>query len=152
MVGSPAQLVERLGEFAAIGATRVHLRLIDLADLDHLELDRRRGAPPTGRTAMTTRRRPELGPVGQEIVYENDRVRVWHIRLEPGERQPLHRHDHPYLVVAIQGAKNVVQTVDGTRIDADEPTGGVVYRDPGAVHMLTNVGDTTYLARLVELK
>jgi len=77
-----------------------------------------------------------LGPVGQEIVFENDRVRVWHIRLEPGERQPLHRHDHPYLVVAVQGAKNVVQTIDGTRIDADEPTGGVVYRDPGAVHML----------------
>ncbi|MFF5174889.1 LLM class F420-dependent oxidoreductase [Micromonospora sp. NPDC000089] len=38
VVGSPAQLVDRLGEFAAIGATRVHLRLIDLADLDHLEL------------------------------------------------------------------------------------------------------------------
>ncbi|TCB97450.1 cupin [Micromonospora zingiberis] len=93
-----------------------------------------------------------LGPVGQEIVFENDRVRVWHIRLEPGEQQPLHRHDHPYLVVAVHGAKNVIQTVDGIKIDADEPTGGVVYRDPGAVHMLTNVGDTTYLARLVELK
>jgi hypothetical protein len=42
--------------------------------------------------------------------------------------------------------------VDGTRIDADEPTGGVVFREPGATHLLTNVGDTTYLARLVELK
>ncbi|MEU6074374.1 LLM class F420-dependent oxidoreductase [Micromonospora sp. NPDC047074] len=38
VVGSPAQLVDRIGEFAAIGATRVHLRLIDLADLDHVEL------------------------------------------------------------------------------------------------------------------
>ena len=38
VVGSPAQLVERIGEFAAIGATRVHLRLIDFDDLDHLEL------------------------------------------------------------------------------------------------------------------
>ncbi|MEV4463356.1 LLM class F420-dependent oxidoreductase [Micromonospora echinofusca] len=38
VVGSPAQLVDRIGEFAAIGATRVHLRLIDFADLDHLEL------------------------------------------------------------------------------------------------------------------
>jgi F420-dependent oxidoreductase-like protein len=38
VIGSPAQLVERIGEFAAIGATRVHLRLIDMADLDHLEL------------------------------------------------------------------------------------------------------------------
>ncbi|MBU8857086.1 MULTISPECIES: LLM class F420-dependent oxidoreductase [Micromonospora] len=38
VVGSPAQLVERIGEFAAIGATRVHLRLIDFDDLDHVEL------------------------------------------------------------------------------------------------------------------
>ena len=38
VVGSPAQLAQRIGEFAAIGATRVHLRLIDFADLDHLEL------------------------------------------------------------------------------------------------------------------
>ncbi|MFI9639615.1 LLM class F420-dependent oxidoreductase [Micromonospora sp. NPDC051925] len=38
VVGSPAQLVDRIGQFAAIGATRVHLRLIELDDLDHLEL------------------------------------------------------------------------------------------------------------------
>ncbi|WP_431931804.1 LLM class F420-dependent oxidoreductase [Micromonospora sp. RP3T] len=38
VVGSPAQLVDRLGEFAAAGTTRVHLRLIDFDDLDHVEL------------------------------------------------------------------------------------------------------------------
>ncbi|MFV2099889.1 LLM class F420-dependent oxidoreductase [Micromonospora sp. LOL_024] len=38
VVGSPEQLVDRIGEFAAIGTSRVHLRLIDLDDLDHLEL------------------------------------------------------------------------------------------------------------------
>jgi F420-dependent oxidoreductase-like protein len=38
VVGSPAQLVQRIAEFAAIGATRVHLRLIDMTDIDHLEL------------------------------------------------------------------------------------------------------------------
>lgn len=38
VIGSPAQLVDRLGEFAAIGTTRAHLRLIDFSDLDHLEL------------------------------------------------------------------------------------------------------------------
>lgn len=38
VVGSPAQLVERLGEFSAIGASRIHLRLIDFHDLDHVEL------------------------------------------------------------------------------------------------------------------
>ncbi|SCG66982.1 LLM class F420-dependent oxidoreductase [Micromonospora humi] len=38
VVGSPAQLVDRLGEFAAVGTTRAHLRLIDFDDLDHVEL------------------------------------------------------------------------------------------------------------------
>jgi len=38
VVGSPAQLVDRIGEFAEIGATRVHLRFVDMSDLDHLDL------------------------------------------------------------------------------------------------------------------
>jgi F420-dependent oxidoreductase-like protein len=38
VVGSPAQLVQRLGELAEAGATRAHLRVIDMADLDHLDL------------------------------------------------------------------------------------------------------------------
>lgn len=38
VIGSPAQLVERIGQFAEIGATRVHLRLTEISDLDHLEL------------------------------------------------------------------------------------------------------------------
>ncbi len=38
VVGSPARLVERIEEMRAIGATRVHLRMIDMDDLDHLDL------------------------------------------------------------------------------------------------------------------
>ncbi|WP_341721417.1 LLM class F420-dependent oxidoreductase [Micromonospora sp. FIMYZ51] len=38
VVGSPGQLVDRIGEFAKLGTERVHLRLTDLTDLDHLEL------------------------------------------------------------------------------------------------------------------
>jgi hypothetical protein len=37
-VGTPGKLVERIGELAAVGATRVHLRVIDLSDLDHVDL------------------------------------------------------------------------------------------------------------------
>jgi quercetin dioxygenase-like cupin family protein len=94
----------------------------------------------------------ELASVGQHVVFENDRVRVWHIALAPGETQPLHHHDLPYLVIAVQGARNLIRTVDGNQIPADEPTGGVVFRTPGATHTLTNTGDTTYMARIVELK
>jgi predicted metal-dependent enzyme (double-stranded beta helix superfamily) len=92
------------------------------------------------------------GTVGQEVILENDRVRVWHITLAPGETQPLHHHGLPYVVIAVQGASNVITTEAGERIQADEETGGVVFREPGATHMLTNTGDTTYVARIIELK
>lgn len=93
----------------------------------------------------------ELGPVGQQILMENDKIRVWQITLAPGESQPWHQHKHPYLVIAIEGAANVVTVIDGTEIDAPEPTGSVIYREPGPVHKLTNIGETTYVSRLVEL-
>ncbi|EUA23904.1 luciferase-like monooxygenase family protein [Mycobacterium xenopi 3993] len=38
LVGTPPEIVERLGPFAAAGVQRVYLQLLDLADLDHLEL------------------------------------------------------------------------------------------------------------------
>ncbi|GAA3335299.1 LLM class F420-dependent oxidoreductase [Amorphoplanes nipponensis] len=48
VVGSPDTLVQRIGEFAAIGATRVHLRVIDMSDLDHVELIASRVLPQLG--------------------------------------------------------------------------------------------------------
>ena len=38
VVGSPAALVQRLGEMSEIGAGRVHLRVVDMTDLDHIDL------------------------------------------------------------------------------------------------------------------
>jgi F420-dependent oxidoreductase-like protein len=36
--GTPAELVDRIGEFAELGASVVYLQLLDLDDLDHMEL------------------------------------------------------------------------------------------------------------------
>jgi F420-dependent oxidoreductase-like protein len=38
VVGDPERLVERITEMAAIGAGRLHLRVIDMSDLDHVDL------------------------------------------------------------------------------------------------------------------
>ena len=38
LCGTPDEVVERIGEYAKVGATRVHLQFIDLGDLDHLDL------------------------------------------------------------------------------------------------------------------
>jgi len=37
LVGTGAEIVDRIGEYAAAGASRVYLQFLDLSDLDHLE-------------------------------------------------------------------------------------------------------------------
>jgi alkanesulfonate monooxygenase len=38
LVGTPDQVVARIGAYAELGSTRIYLQVLDLADLDHLEL------------------------------------------------------------------------------------------------------------------
>jgi alkanesulfonate monooxygenase len=38
LCGTPAEVVDRIGRFAEAGATRLHLQVLDLTDLDHLDL------------------------------------------------------------------------------------------------------------------
>lgn len=38
LVGTPAEVVDRLGRYAATGADRAYLQILDLTDLDHLDL------------------------------------------------------------------------------------------------------------------
>jgi F420-dependent oxidoreductase-like protein len=38
LAGTPAQIVDRLGRFAELGADRAYLQIMDLSDLDHLDL------------------------------------------------------------------------------------------------------------------
>jgi F420-dependent oxidoreductase-like protein len=45
LCGTPAEIVERIGQFAQIGVARLHLQLLDLADLDQLDLVAEQVAP-----------------------------------------------------------------------------------------------------------
>lgn len=36
--GSPAEVVDKIGRYAAVGARRIYLQVLDMSDLDHLEL------------------------------------------------------------------------------------------------------------------
>jgi alkanesulfonate monooxygenase len=38
LAGSPAEVVDRIGQFAALGAERIYLQTLDLDDVEHLEL------------------------------------------------------------------------------------------------------------------
>ncbi|MFE3094504.1 LLM class F420-dependent oxidoreductase [Streptomyces sp. NPDC059248] len=38
LAGSPAEVVDKIGRYAAVGSSRIYLQMLDLSDLDHLEL------------------------------------------------------------------------------------------------------------------
>ena len=95
----------------------------------------------------------KLGEVGQKILLENEFIRVWEVRLEPGETHDFHIHDHPYLVVSLGGGDNEIETIFGQRITTNEPLGSFVFmNEMRPVHRLTNRSNIRYLSRLIELK
>jgi hypothetical protein len=99
-----------------------------------------------------------LGPIGTEVVFENDRVRVWEMRLAPGESSAVHRHDLDYLLVLLEGDKIAAEPEPDTQgafheyLEADVEQGAVVYVERGGVETAINVGEQPYREVIIELK
>jgi hypothetical protein len=94
-----------------------------------------------------------LGQVGDRILFENEHIRMWEVRLEPGQTIAFHIHYHPYLVVSLGGGENEIETIFGQKIPTHEPTGSFAFiNEMRPVHQLTNKANVTYLSRLIELK
>lgn len=93
--------------------------------------------------------------VGTKLLFENDRVRVWDLRLEPGQSTGLHRHTCDYLYVVIGDGKLQACNADGSPRPAMEMKDGEVrFREIQGedVHEAVNVGDAPWRNIIVELK
>ena len=95
----------------------------------------------------------KLRDIGDKILLENDFIRMWEVRLEPGQTLGFHIRYHPYVVVSLSGGENEIETIFGRKITTDEPIGTYVFiNDMREVHQLTNKSNVTYLSRLIEMK
>lgn len=93
--------------------------------------------------------------VGTKLLFENERVRVWDLQLQPGESTGMHRHETDYLYVVIDGGTLQGRDADGN----DKPLhpmsdGEVVFRNVETedVHEAINVGEKPWRNIVVELK
>jgi hypothetical protein len=85
---------------------------------------------------------------------ENDSVRIWEIRLAPGERLLFHEHGRPYLWVCVAGASQLSRRGDGTTLASVMVEGRVYFSslpDGAEVHSIENVGQTTIRYTTVEI-
>lgn len=94
----------------------------------------------------------ELGPIGDKILFENEFVRIWSVKLDPGQRQAWHQHHLPYVIVPMTEGKNVMYFEDGRAKETNETIGGVLWREAGAPHELLNISDWQYRNVLIEIK
>ncbi|TDL11572.1 hypothetical protein EUA04_00730 [Mycolicibacterium obuense] len=94
------------------------------------------------------------GHVGSRLLSENDRVRVWEIRLAPGERWHAHRHVLDYFWTAVNAGRSRQHTADGTTRDVSYDAGETRHFRFAAgeflLHDIENVGDTDLVFTTVE--
>jgi quercetin dioxygenase-like cupin family protein len=93
--------------------------------------------------------------VGTKLLFENDRVRVWDLRLAPGQGTGLHRHTCDYLYVVIGDGTLQARDADGKPRPAMEMRDGEVrFREIRGedVHEAVNVGAGPWRNIIVELK
>ena len=99
-----------------------------------------------------TRGNEPLGDVANEFLFENERVKVWHLLLEPGESSAWHVHDWDYLTVVIDPGSLRVEWEDGFTEDLELPVGQATFRKGHGAHRVTNTGSAKYRNALVEIK
>jgi beta-alanine degradation protein BauB len=94
------------------------------------------------------------GCVGTTLLSESDKVRVWIIRLAPGERIGFHRHVLDYFWTAVSGGRGRQHVHDGTTVEYTYRPGETRHETYGdgqyKVHDLENLGDKEMVFMTIE--
>jgi beta-alanine degradation protein BauB len=94
------------------------------------------------------------GHVGSLLLSQNNRVRVWEIRLSPGERWHAHRHVLDYFWTAVNAGNSRQHAHDGTTRDVTYTAGETrhFHFGPGEflLHDIENIGQTELVFTTVE--
>jgi hypothetical protein len=99
-----------------------------------------------------------FGDIGTNVVFEDDTVRVWRLKLAPGEESAVHRHELDHLLIQVSGDRIAVVPEPDSEgpfremLEADVVPGAVVHVHRGGVEVARNIGSQPYLEVIVELK
>jgi quercetin dioxygenase-like cupin family protein len=89
-------------------------------------------------------------PAGHKVLFENDRVRVLDVRINPGETSEMHTHPANF-VYALSSAQVVFSFPDGTSREVTIKEGDIAWSE-GTTHEVKNIGETPDWGIIVELK
>lgn len=105
--------------------------------------------------AEELRAAPHNLDVGTRLWFENEAIRVWEVRLQPGERGPFHAHTRRYFWHVVEGGLGRQRSADGTMVVREYHVGDTSYSEHTAedptIHDFENAGDTPIRFVTVEL-
>lgn len=100
---------------------------------------------------MTTEDR-HLGEIATDVLFENERVKVWNLIVEPGQASDWHLHQRDYVTVVVEGGGLTVEYDDGSQEDNPSEIGTWRFHGDHKVHRVVNNTDMRYKNVLIELK
>jgi|SRR5579859_5584190 len=92
--------------------------------------------------------------IGTELLFENDRIRVWQMVLQPGEESPHHRHEADYVFVYTTPSRMTAFLEGQEPSTSDFDDGYVQYTEvgQGTTHHIRNSSTVAHRQILVEFK
>jgi quercetin dioxygenase-like cupin family protein len=93
----------------------------------------------------------KLDAKAYKVVFENDQVRVLHVKIGAGQSTPLHEHGLNRVVTYLADQKMRVTTPDGKSEIVEHKAGDVSWAGPGK-HKEENLNSTPFEVMVVELK
>jgi beta-alanine degradation protein BauB len=94
------------------------------------------------------------GRVGSRLVSTSERVRVWTLVLQPGERIGFHKHVLDYFWTAVTPGRAQSRYADGRIVNVTYEAGDTQHhhykQGDFMIHDLSNIGDTTLMFTTVE--
>ena len=110
--------------------------------------------PPAIAAEFERERQNNNGCVGTRLLSESERVRVWIIRLAPGERIGFHRHVLDYFWTSVTGGRGRQRVHDGSTVEYTYQPGETRHETYGSgefkVHDLENLGDKEMVFMTIE--
>lgn len=95
-----------------------------------------------------------LAQTARQPQFENDTVKVWKSTILPNSPLPLHRHDHPRVLIAITGGKIKIAEENGNNETHLWEAGKAYWlpaNKPGTLHTDENMGNKPIEVMVVEL-
>lgn len=93
-----------------------------------------------------------LGDIATTVLFENDKVKIWNLIVEPGESSDWHMHERDYVTVCVEGGGLDAEYEDGTTGKGSTGVGDWTYHGDHQVHQVTNNTGRRFKNVLIELK